>query len=205
MTLDAVDSSFVRPPHEILQGWNARVSVFVRPRAIDKIIADERTAVSRVWNDNMLPVGLEWSEDVKWIVMEVNCLSQNHAGAKSKKTKWIGMDWTIDVCIVNRTCVARNCFDVLWVRQLTLIGISHGIQYFTHGTDGLINNWSTMVSKCGQRNIHPNIGNSQVTLLDLMKTLLALKPLRWNAWTVIFSMANSTTQFWPLASLGHLA
>ena len=78
------------------------------------------------------------------------------------------MDWTIDVCIVNRTCVARNCFDVLWVRQITLIGISHGIQYLIHGTDGLINNWSTMVSKCGQRNIYPNIGNSQVTLLDLM-------------------------------------
>ena len=39
----------VGPPHEILQCWNVRVSVFVRPRAVDKIIADERTAVSRVW------------------------------------------------------------------------------------------------------------------------------------------------------------
>ena len=50
----------VGPPHEILQGWNVRVSVFMRPRAIDKVIADERAAVSRVWNDNMLPTGLEW-------------------------------------------------------------------------------------------------------------------------------------------------
>ena len=43
--------------------------------------------------------------------------------------------------------------DVLWVRQLPLIGTSHGIQYLMHGTDGLINNWNTMVSKCGQRNV----------------------------------------------------
>ena len=74
----------------------------------------------------------------------------------------------IHVIFKNLTCIAGNCFDVLWVRQLTLIGTSHGIPYFMHGTDGLINNWNTMVSKCGQRNIYPNIGNLQITLLYLM-------------------------------------
>ena len=38
------------------------------------------------------------------------------------------------------------------------------IQYLMHGTDGLINNWNTMVSKCGQRDIYTNIGNLQITL-----------------------------------------
>ena len=33
----------------------------------------------------------------------------------------------------------------------------------------------------------------------------ALEPRRWKAWTLIFPMANSTTKFLPLASLGHLA
>ena len=74
----------------------------------------------------------------------------------------------IQLIFENLTCIAGNCFDVLWVRQLTLIGTTHGIQSFMHGTDGLINNWSTMVSKCGQQNIYPNIRHSQLTLLDLM-------------------------------------
>ena len=39
----------------------------------------------------------------------------------------------------------------------------------------------------------------------LGKTHLTLEPWRWEAWTFIFSMANSTTKFLPLASLGHLA
>ena len=30
----------------------------------------------------------------------------------------------------NLRCIAGNCFDVLWARQLTSIGTSHGIQYF---------------------------------------------------------------------------
>ena len=55
----------------------------------------------------------------------------------------------IQLIFENLTCIAGNCFDALWVRQLTLIGTSHGIQYFMHGTDGLINNWNTMVSKWG--------------------------------------------------------
>ena len=46
----------------------------------------------------------------------------------------------------------RKLLRLVVGRQLTLIGTSHGIQYFMHGTDGLINNWNTMVSKCGQRN-----------------------------------------------------
>ena len=40
--------------------------------------------------------------------------------------------------------------------------------------------------KCGQRN-------------------RLVEPKRWKAWTPIFSMANSTTKFLPLASLRHLA
>ena len=63
----------------------------------------------------------------------------------------------------NLTCIAGNCHDVLWVRQLTLIGTTHGIWYFMHGTDGLINNWwYSMVPKCGQRNIYPNTKNLQM-------------------------------------------
>ena len=46
----------------------------------------------------------------------------------------------IQLSFENLTCIGGNCFDVLWVRQLTLIGTSHDIQYFMHGTDGLINN-----------------------------------------------------------------
>ena len=30
-----------------------------------------------------------------------------------------------------------NCFDVLWVRQVTWIGTSHSVQSFMHGIDGL--------------------------------------------------------------------
>ena len=63
----------------------------------------------------------------------------------------------------------RECFDGLWVRQLTSIGTSRGIQCFIHGTTGLINNWNTMVSRYGQRNICLSIGNLQITLLCLMK------------------------------------
>ena len=47
----------------------------------------------------------------------------------------------IQLTFENLTCIAGNCFDLLWVRQLTLIGTSHGIHCFMHGTDGLINNW----------------------------------------------------------------
>ena len=51
----------------------------------------------------------------------------------------------------NLTCIARNCVDVMWVRQLTLIGTSQGLRYFMHGTQGLINNRTTMASQYGQR------------------------------------------------------
>lgn len=49
----------------------------------------------------------------------------------------------------------------LGVRQLTSIGTIHGIQCFMHGTSALSNNWNTMVPKCGQRNVCPNIKNMQ--------------------------------------------
>ena len=48
-------------------------------------------------------------------------------------------------------------------------GTSCGIQYFIHGTTGLINSWNTMVSRYDQRNICLSIGNLTITLLCLMK------------------------------------
>ena len=39
---------------------------------------------------------------------------------------------------------------------------------------------------------------------SLGETHLALEPRRWEAWTSIFSMANSSTKFLPLASLRQL-
>ena len=77
----------------------------------------------------------------------------------------LGTTKFLQMMFENLTCIAGNCSDALWVRQLTSIGTSHGIQYAMHGTKGLINNWNTMVSKCGQANICPNIGNLQITLL----------------------------------------
>ena len=38
----------------------------------------------------------------------------------------------IQLIFKNLTCIAGNFFDVLCVRQLTLIGTSHGIPYFMH-------------------------------------------------------------------------
>ena len=75
---------------------------------------------------------------------------------------------------------------------------------------GFINNWNTIVSKYGQRNSCPSIGNLQITLLYLIKKSLgemnfALERARWKAWTVIFPMANSNTKFLPVASVGRLA
>ena len=54
----------------------------------------------------------------------------------------------IQMIFENLTCIAGNCFDVLWVRQVTWIGTSHGSQSFMqaqsqksksfmHGIDGL--------------------------------------------------------------------
>ena len=75
----------------------------------------------------------------------------------------------IQMIFENLTCIAGNCFDGLWVRQLTLTRTSRAIQYFIHGTTGLINNWNTMVSRYGQRNICLSIGILKITLLCLMK------------------------------------
>ena len=57
----------------------------------------------------------------------------------------------------------QSCIEEYWAGDITLL-----YPAANHGTDGLINNWNTMVSKCGQRNIYPNIGNLQITLLYLM-------------------------------------
>ena len=107
---------------------------------------------------------------------------------------------SMQVTFENLTCIAGNCFDVVWVRQLTSIGTSLGIQYSMHGTDGLINNWTTMVSKYGRRNISPNIGNLKVTFLYFMTIAGGLEPMRWKASTVILPMANSHKSFPSLLS-----
>ena len=62
---------------------------------------------------------------------------------------------------IENTCIAGNCFNVRWVHQLTSIGTSGSVQCFMHGTYTLINNWTLMVSKYGQRNICPSIRNLQ--------------------------------------------
>ncbi len=53
----------------------------------------------------------------------------------------------------NSTRIAGNCFDVLWACHLTWLGTNHGIQYFLHGTAGLINNLNTMDSRYGRPNL----------------------------------------------------
>ena len=113
-----------------------------------------------------------------WVNRAVHRLMRAHATECWKRRgacydyRWcvlqLGTAKFIQLIFENLTCIAGNCFDVLWVRRLALIGTSHGVQYFMHGTDRVINNWNTIVSKCGQRNIYPNIGTLQITLLYLM-------------------------------------
>ena len=74
----------------------------------------------------------------------------------SSKT-WRALPGTVSTCCRSATWHRLEpVFRTSWRRRHPshLVGhwTSHGIQYFIHGADTLINNWNTMVSKCGQRN-----------------------------------------------------
>ena len=99
--------------------------------------------------------------------------------------------------------MAGKCFDVLWVHQLTLIGTSHGIQYlaeyhvFVFFPSHLLA--AIKFSKCGQRNIYPNIGHLQITLLYLMtvagRNASCIGTQEVEGVDAHFRMANSNTRF----------